>query len=957
MANWAIVIGIDQYWRPEACLKGAVRDALQIYKWLTDVNGGAVPTRNITLLLSPSPTSPSAPPGVQVLPVTQDKIIEVIERLIQRSGGQGSRFFFYYAGHGLTSRINFSNENGLIPTDFSDVLTTKAITLRSIFELFQATQFQEQFFFIDACRNIPWEKEFRMSEYPLPRQPNIPTLPQFIMYATSPGVKAVEIGQAGHEGGAFTEALLNGLQGKGNAKVWDNEAEEYIVHWESLFKFVEAEVKKKQLPIDPNRVPPLIQEPRQFGERGSHNPELGRFTTDAFPKEHLDVMLDPASVAQAEIIVGDLGGIVQQASTIEKLPVQFTLEPRTYSVRVGVPSYQSERKFYPVDLYSPQTVLVKLIRQSSITLNRAIEHYEAIDDAYIIRGFGESPKLVRLNVRSPIIKGFGEFSKLVRLNVRLPITRGFGKSPKLVRLNVRSPITRGFSESPQASRLNVSSSDPLAQLELTDNKGMLIVGGQGNLEQQDLLPGFYRVRLRTPEGNYVERLIELLPSESEIIALDAPDLPDKGLFQDLIKVANIPIRTDNTIEPSEAVGPIASAQTSTLLALAGGAVNEESNYGYKLRGIGIQSFRQIVGFEANNGLQILFGIEFEQQQQTRRYLSQIRLRCWRQGEPEPAIYEQPIHVSSIDGLAEFAWGKPPGSYWLAIELPDQPPVNFAIAILPNRLTLMVYSQDVTGQANIYQYLPSLIPEPGDPRFSAARFPVLRRLELIQRSYISSNFEQAYQNARELLQAKWVDPMAGCLGGYLLLKLGRVGELEVAVRNLTSSFGQLSDSHILAAEYMTSQGRSAEAVEAFRKALDCGLPIIGDGLKRLVDGIQQYQIEHPNTATVHNVFNNRVRGSLWSAYIAEKISMKQRNNNLDSVDPIKLRGAILNAYGDEAKFKILCLDLRIPYAKVKSETLELAIANLIYEMQLLGRYSELVNKVITDYPGVREQLLN
>ena len=27
MANWAIVIGIDQYWTPAACLSGAVRDA------------------------------------------------------------------------------------------------------------------------------------------------------------------------------------------------------------------------------------------------------------------------------------------------------------------------------------------------------------------------------------------------------------------------------------------------------------------------------------------------------------------------------------------------------------------------------------------------------------------------------------------------------------------------------------------------------------------------------------------------------------------------------------------------------------------------------------------------------------------------------------------------------------------------------------------------------------------
>ena len=30
MANWAVVIGINQYWLPRACLAGAVKDALAI---------------------------------------------------------------------------------------------------------------------------------------------------------------------------------------------------------------------------------------------------------------------------------------------------------------------------------------------------------------------------------------------------------------------------------------------------------------------------------------------------------------------------------------------------------------------------------------------------------------------------------------------------------------------------------------------------------------------------------------------------------------------------------------------------------------------------------------------------------------------------------------------------------------------------------------------------------------
>src|SRR5262249_36327959 len=155
-----------------------------------------------------------------------DSLILAMEELLRRAG---ENFYFYFAGHGLTSRMDFSNENGIVLDDFTDRLTTKSLTVRSIIEGFQAADFRQQFFFIDACVNIPWEREFRLGEYPNPRSPRTPPPPQFVMYATSPGVKAIEIQEAGNEHGAFTATLLEALAGKGNAKVWDNEMQEYVV--------------------------------------------------------------------------------------------------------------------------------------------------------------------------------------------------------------------------------------------------------------------------------------------------------------------------------------------------------------------------------------------------------------------------------------------------------------------------------------------------------------------------------------------------------------------------------------------------------------------------------------------------------------------------------------------------------------------------------------------------------
>lgn len=149
---------------------------------------------------------------------------------------------------------------------------------------------------------------------------------------------------------------------------------------------------------------------------------------------------------------------------------------------------------------------------------------------------------------------------------------------------------------------------------------------------------------------------------------------------------------------------------------------------------------------------------------------------------------------------------------------------------------------------------------------------------MQRFYLSGRLDYAYQSGVDLLQelsgvdslqdllwAKWEEPIAGCLGGYLMLRFGKANELETAVRNMSDFFGGLSDSHVLKAEYEASQGRNDAADAAFRTALDCGLPIFADGLTRLFDGVQRYCIDHPGTALLSKVFHNRVRGLLWSAW--------------------------------------------------------------------------------------------
>ena len=64
MASYALIIGADAYWTPEASLQGAVRDALEVYDWVTHPDGGGVSERNTTLLLTPGEHSPEIPAGL-----------------------------------------------------------------------------------------------------------------------------------------------------------------------------------------------------------------------------------------------------------------------------------------------------------------------------------------------------------------------------------------------------------------------------------------------------------------------------------------------------------------------------------------------------------------------------------------------------------------------------------------------------------------------------------------------------------------------------------------------------------------------------------------------------------------------------------------------------------------------------------------------------------------------------
>ena len=804
--NWAVVIGIDRYWSERACLKGAVNDAVLMRKWLVDPAGGNVPEENLALILSP--TADKKPEGLEAVEATNAAIVNSIADLLKRSKGEGERLYFFYAGHGLTARLNQRDENALVCSDFTDVLTTNSLALRSLWEFFETVQFQDQFFFVDACRNIPWENvEFEVGRWPLPRKrdPGLPPAQQFILYATSPGLRAQELQEAGNERGAFTEVLLDGLGGKSKAKAWSSEKQNYQVRWDRLVDYVKNELQDRRVAVGQGVAQDVFQIPQDTGAHGvagrERNPVLAEFAEDAFDPEPLRILLSPdEAVSVAEVIVLDEAAVpVETKSQLAGLPVEFTLPPRTYALHVTAPEYDRAVARPPIELYSPCEIPLELGRAAPAE----------------------------------------------------PAPGGNGAG------------TRALDEPAATGDLLVRTNDPLAPVEVADETGRVLKVSNGGASLRGLAPGFYRVRLLSPGGAVDEQLVELAPGAEQVVDLEASAA--SPAVQELVDTIAAPVHDDNTVEVSKSAGPIASPQLSTILTLAAGAaIKEDGQDGDGLHRLGLGAVTDALDPAAETGLYVVLGHDSSDGAGAETYFSGLRLRVWRIGEAIPESFES-AHVSaSAEEVAEFACSTTPGAYWLSLEPPGGRPMVLALAMLPKRLTLLTIEVQ-PSMTKIFQYLPSLVPD------SSSGADVLRRVELLERIMLEGRLDAGYESAQQLLARELNNPLAGCLSAYLYLRLGRTGELEETVKNLTTRFPGLSDVHVILGEFEAAAGRTAEAKAAFGKAIEVGVPIFGEGLTRLLEGLRTYEIEHPLARLVSHIFENHMSGSMWSVWLPEKLA--------------------------------------------------------------------------------------
>jgi Caspase domain len=788
--TWAIVIGIDDYGREDMRLHAAVADAVRFSEWVTSAEGGNVPSSNLRVLLGRA-DDPEPKPD-DVVP-TKDNIVTAINDVVT-AAGRADRLYFFFAGHGITARVANRDEGALVTPGFDELHTDHSLALRSLIEHFETTPFKDQFFFVDACRNVPWrEREFEIGRWPIPRRrdPGEPPVQQFILHATSPGLTATERGWPGEETGAFTDVLMRGLAGDGRAKAWSWERNCYEVRWERLATYVRDEMERRKHPTKPPPGTPAegwpIQIPQDAGSRGVANrdrdPLMVAFSSGRFPPLDLTLELkaDPA-FDEAEVSVLDaIGDPVVSALRLPGTSITFSLAPKTYAARVSTPDQRVGRVKAPIDLYEALTEQIEL---------------------------------------GPDEAGAGHVSGEV------------------------APDGVAGLEAPPGT-IAIRSRDPLGTAEILDEAGQVVAVTTGD-EERTLKPGFYRVRYFGPEESADEQFVVLSAGEVETVELQAPSAPTTAVAA-LVEAMGGSIAGGTVIAVAGAE-PLAWPQPSTIvLAGLGAALQGEGG----LERIG-PKLPSDVG-EQGSGV-ALYAVAGDQ---NTALLEGLRTRIWAAGDPVPA--EATVPQLSESGVTSYVTAVDEATtHWVSLERDGVAPTVAVLPLLPGRLAVFVVQVE-PEQVRGHQVHP--VAGPG-PSSTPDR---LRRMETLQRLLLSGRLDGAPVLARELAAGAHEDPFAGCLAGYVLLRLGFHDELGDLTNEIVEVAPKLSDAYILRGEHEAAAGRSETAAQAFADAVNAGIPAFGEGLTRLVEGLRATAFNHPRGSLVRHIFQRHARGSMWSAF--------------------------------------------------------------------------------------------
>jgi hypothetical protein len=834
--NRAIIIGIDNY-RSIRSLYNGVRDALDMYRWLT--GNKEVRPEDVTLLLAPdSPDrlrSMLAERGLQEDLEYKEPTGDAINAAIRGLRGlSGDRLFFHFAGHGVSGRIDFDDKSALVASDFSVDDTNKSLRADSLSRYLKCLDFADQFIWLDCCRDRPptLPEEYLLGEIPVPQRArrDVAEPQQFIYYATQSLREATD-------GISLTQVLLEALGGKGRAKEFVEPGGPYRVTCALCFAYLLARFREMQQGL--SEEDPMYQMPREAGERGrtgrSPNPILAAIPPDQTERIELTIKFSPEAARQGASLkirppsVDTAESIVVARSG----PVVVPLLPRTYYLQASSAAYRPREPVALLDLYEPL-----------------------------------SKDLVFDSLAGGTTRGIGGGRE----------ASDTGRGPSAAGPAHGEPRDEIWSRSSPPGRIVLTCVDPYAPLELADALGQVVKVARGQLECTDLAPGKYRGRIRAPEGVVVEEMIFLEPGGNVEVKLQAPPRSRTALVDDLIEKV-VPGGPPAGRPSSDGWLELLASASTTLLSLASSSLNKDQDIGLRPERLGLKSFAQSVGRQARSGLEVLSSVEGHDPAATDDFRRRLRFGVAPLVGREPEATESATPADNAASVSSFCRALEPGSYQFSVAIPPtnsrldgqmpSVPTVFAIVVLPGHLTKIILQLNARGEIRVLQQMPSLDPSvPANPH-------LLRWIDLAQRFLIEGRLDHAEAELNQILgvlfPGKMTDPIAGCLGLDIAARVGledRHWNLEQITGNMVRLYDGFADAHVQRAMFLEAEGRDGEARAEYARALDLGLPVYAPCLEALAAAATRLKLEHPRIRLLKRIAKRRVLSVLWTAWVPQ-----------------------------------------------------------------------------------------
>jgi hypothetical protein len=794
----AIIVGIDAYVTQP--LTSAVNDARLFAETLVDL--GLVGSSDIRMLTAPSDNEDDLP--------TRKGILDAL-RPYYTGEESVDRLFVYYAGHGLLTFADAARalpRTALLPVDVRDLADDGAILidLDSVLARLRFSGPAEQFFFIDACRDLDYEDSpDTTTALGWRRVPPGAERKQAILYAVPPLGKA----QSEHGGlGVMTRHLVDAFCGRGIALDYSDDLRKYVVSPESVAAYVEKRV------LETVGTVPLWQRSYILPRLDHREPKTGPIREIDQPgAAHLTLHVSPQDAEFATRVQ-----LTQMDHSVCSWPPNsygqpFAVKPRRYWL-------EAESDAGWVDP-APRRIDAREEHEATIEIRPRIGGPAAGPSAY-----GEP------TVGTPV---YGQ------------PTVGPEAGPSEPDVVTVRETTESLPPTAPQGTIVAEALEPQSTVELQQIDPPYLSWATPQRLIQPVPPGAYRIRFRLGLEIFSEGEVDV---RDRTVVTVTPTVGGSPLTQELIG----PYWPLTQAVVSETIGPIQAGVQATALPIIGIKPFDTTHELFReFEGVVPRLDPHAFGMRPVSLVLAIDGNRWPLP------ASQVLRTIRATAESISGATEIPVAPPGTDVPAQrIALGvieAPAHTFTIHVHSPYVGGVTLATASLHRRVTVIALTFRPDGSFDLSQNLlriPGLDYDELVTNISYGR--MLRDLQLGQRLYESSELVErsgGSQLLTDLLYAKWTDPILSCMAAFAWSDGGLPSGdlLATTARNLRRYFGDLPDTRIVQALAF-----AAEREQTLSDMLNTGeLPVLARSAAELARYAQERgRDNHPVVALSRRV---------------------------------------------------------------------------------------------------------